>query len=111
MALAHVVQVGWIGDAALSVGQHKFGMTSDRVDPGRIMLATRHSGQHLQQPYKHRRGARGVLPDHVEHPVRQPIVIHGRDDERDTIIAQPDAGAQMDRHNVAQRRAEAVEHR
>ena len=92
MALAHVVQVGRIGDGTLSVGQHQAGMTSNRFDPGRITFAARHSDQHLQQPHENRRRAGGVLSDHVKHSVRQPVVVYRRDYKRHTVVSQPDPG-------------------
>jgi len=110
VAPAKLGQIEMRRHIALAVGQHQVGVTLQSVRTQRRVLDARHRGKDLEHADQDGDVAGGVLPDHVEHRVDEPVVIDGRHRKRGDSIAQVDAGRQEAGRELAERRGQPVEH-
>ena len=110
VAPPHVIEVGGRCDVARGVFENQVGMALQLRLSLRVMLTADNYSEHLKFADQHRWAPSGILSDHVEHRIRQPAVIDAWHDQDDPALSYCHTTRQIQRHRVAECRAEAVEH-
>ena len=100
-----VAQARRVGDTGATDDQSELRMASEDRLARWLRLDLQDFVKNIEETYQHRRGAGGVLPDHVKHGIAQACIIGNLPVQHYAAIPEDDITGQMTWHHLGQRGA------
>ena len=100
MTLAHVCQIGSVGDFALCIRYCQADMTFQCLEAARVALIARHRSEHFQHSQEHTGAAGCVLSNHMEHGVGYSVVLDDGNNQHNALVTKHDSRVQVHRHEI-----------